>query len=295
MTPEQYNLLIDRFDERNAPLGFSGPDGCEPGFQQEWQILQCAVDAIRWYALKDNVQRVRSRFEAARDNESVGNGSIFDDRQAIETLVRHSGHFTSTTGSDARVTSGALVTSIASPAAGNAPAIARKWMSPVLKIAAVFIVAIALAAIVKLSNTSPKTIFATYYKGYELGVTRGVDASTVEDRAYRSKDWAAVLSAFHTMRAKTQKDYFLAATAYMEQKDYYESISLLKALMLQNATGKPWFQDEAEYYLAMDYLATGQSAAALNLIDKIKADPRHVFHRRVMQMSLLDLSILQVK
>jgi hypothetical protein len=302
MTPEKYNLLVDRFDENKDPLGFSGPEQDEPGFQEEWQLLQHAVDAIRWHALKDNVQRVRSRFEAAQDSQSIGNGSIFDDQHAIETVLRHGDHFVTTTSK-----SGAEWVSVhrqpemhstaiaPRPAAENPPAIVRRWMSPALKIAAVFIVAIALAAVIKLSNTSPETIFANYYTGYELGVTRGADASTVLERAYRDKDWTTVLSAFRATRTRTQKDYFLAAMAHMEQKDYYETISLLKALMLQNATGEPWFQDEAEYYLAMSYLATGQTASALTLIDKIKADPRHIFHHRVMQMSPIDLSILQVK
>jgi tetratricopeptide (TPR) repeat protein len=304
MTPEQYNLLVDRFDENKDPLGFSGPDQHEPGFQQEWHILQHAVDAIRWHALRDNVQRVRSRFEAAQDNQSIGNRSIFDDQQAIETVLRHGDHFVATTSKSGAewvsvhhqpVTHSTVTAVIASPVADTPPAIIRRWISPASKIAAVFIVAIALAAVIKLSNTSPETIFASYYRGYELGVTRGADASTALERAYRDKDWAAVLSTFRATRTRTQKDYFLAAMAYMEHKDYYEAISLLKALMLQNATGEPWFQDEAEYYLAMNYLATGQSASALSLINKIKADPRHVFHHRIMQMSLIDLSILEVK
>ena len=72
-------------------------------------------------------------------------------------------------------------------------------------------------------------------------------------------------------------------------------IGLLKTLIQYNQSGEPYFQDEAEYYLAMNYLATGQSAPAIALFNKIKADPRHIFHARVMNMSQLDLRILQVK
>jgi tetratricopeptide (TPR) repeat protein len=83
--------------------------------------------------------------------------------------------------------------------------------------------------------------------------------------------------------------------AHMQQKEYYEAISLLKTLILYNQGREPYFEDEAEYYLAMNYLATGQAAPAVELLDKIKADPRHVYHARVMQMSALDLSILRMK
>jgi hypothetical protein len=45
----------------------------------------------------------------------------------------------------------------------------------------------------------------------------------------------------------------------------------------------------------MNYLATGQSVWSVELFDKIQADPRHLYHSRVMQMSKLDLGILRIK
>src|ERR1700730_7219186 len=93
----------------------------------------------------------------------------------------------------------------------------------------------------------------------------------------------------YTAHTRTQKDYFLTAMAHMEQKDYYEAISLLKTLILYNKTGEPYFEDEAEYYLAMNYLATGQPGPAVELFDRIKADPRHTYHSVVEQMGRLDL------
>jgi tetratricopeptide (TPR) repeat protein len=83
--------------------------------------------------------------------------------------------------------------------------------------------------------------------------------------------------------------------AHMQQKEYYEAISLLKTVILYNQSREPYFEDEAEYYLAMNYLATGQASPAIALFDKIKADPRHVYHSRVEEMGKLDLGILRTK
>jgi len=83
--------------------------------------------------------------------------------------------------------------------------------------------------------------------------------------------------------------------ARMQQKEYYEAISLLKTLIQYNQGKEPYFEDEAEYYLAMNYLATGQAARAVELFDQIKADPRHVYYSRVEEMGKLDLGILRIK
>lgn len=171
----------------------------------------------------------------------------------------------------------------------------RQRFSPVLQVAAILIVAVVTAAVIKVANTRPESVFDKNYSDYHLNVTRGADVGSSLEQAYQSGNWAAVYTAFAANRAKTQKDYFLTAMAHMRQKEYYESISLLKVLMQSSQTGEPFFEDEAEYYLAMNYLATGQAAPAVVLFDKIKADPRHVYHTRVMQMSALDLEILRMK
>jgi tetratricopeptide (TPR) repeat protein len=172
---------------------------------------------------------------------------------------------------------------------------ARRRISPVLQIAAALIVVIVSTGILKVANTRPEGVFDRNYSDYQLSVTRGADASDALELAYRSKNWAAVYSTFEATHARTQRDYFLTAMAHMQQKEYYEAISLLKTLILYNKTREPYFEDEAEYYLAMNYLATGQAAPAVELFDKIKADPRHTYHSRVEQIGKLDLGILRMK
>jgi hypothetical protein len=273
MTPEEYKILTDRFDEANGQMTGNQPDSADAETLREWEILRLAREAIRLHALTEQVKAVRTRFQAAEDRQSA----------VAERPTK------------IRQTPPVLQTPPIRELAATPVAKVRRIISPAMQIAAIFIVAMGLAVVIKIANTRPQGIFENNYTAYDLGVTRGADASNEIEKAYRDKNWGAVYIAFQTTHTKTQEDYFLTAMAHMEQKDYYEAISLLKTLIQFNASREPLFQDEAEYYLAMNYLATGQPAPALDLFNKIKADPRHLFYARVGNMSRLDMHILQVK
>ena len=291
MTPDQHQSLVDQFDQHKGETPLDGPYPADTDSQREWEFLELAVDAIRLHAITEQVRQGRMKFELdQREQERVQaeNGSAVlpvASPLAVVPIGRmadmvDAGHRSSGHQSSSR------------PAA--VPQIRRR-MSPVMQIAAGLIVLVVSASVIKIANTRPEGVFDTNYSDYQLSVTRGADVSDALDQAYRSRNWAAVYSVFDATHARTQKDYFLTAMAHMQQKEYYEAISLLKALIQCNQSGEPYFEDEAEYYLAMNYLATGQAAPAVELLDKIKADPRHVYHSRVMQMSALDLGILRMK
>jgi len=284
MTPEEYKILTDRFDEANGQMTGNQPDSADAETLREWEILRLAREAIRLHALNEQVKAVRARFQAAEDRQTEANAQSAPNAQTAPTTHPATKRFRQPHPvREIPVASAASVAKV------------RRIISPALQIAAIFIVAMGLAVVIKIANTRPQGIFENNYTAYDLGVTRGEDASKEIEKAFRAQNWGAVYIAFQTTHAKTQEDYFLTAMAHMEQKDYYEAISLLKTLIRYNASREPLFQDEAEYYLAMNYLATGQSAQALELFNKIKADTGHLFHTRVMNMSALDMHILQVK
>jgi tetratricopeptide (TPR) repeat protein len=296
MTPDQHQSLVDQFDQHKGEKPLDGPYPADADSQREWELLELAADAIRLHAITEQVRQGRMKFELdQREQERMQaeNGSAVLPVASPLTAVpigrmadmvdaghRSSGHRSSGHPSSSR------------PAA--VPQIRRR-MSPVMQVAAGLIVLVVSASVIKIANTRPEGIFDRNYSDYQLSVTRGADVSDALDQAYRSRNWAAVYSVFDATHARTQKDYFLTAMAHMQQKEYYEAISLLKTLILYNQGREPYFEDEAEYYLAMNYLATGQAAPAVELLDKIKSDPRHVYHSRVMQMSALDLGILRMK
>jgi tetratricopeptide (TPR) repeat protein len=286
MTPEQHQSLVDQFDQHKGetPLGEPYSANSEEG--REWELLELAADAIRLHAITEQVRNGRMRFEM--------------EQHELERAQAESGSTAEPAALPLAPVPIGKMADMVDPVHRSSSTIAavhviRRRMSPVLQIAAALIVIVVSTAVIKIASTRPEGVFGKNYSDYQLSVTRGADISDALELAYRSKDWATVYSVFATTHAKTQKDYFLTAMAHMQQKEYYEAISLLKTLILYNQGREPYFEDEAEYYLAMNYLATGQAAPAVELLDKIKADPRHVYHSRVMQMSALDLGILRMK
>ena len=269
MTPDQHQSIVDQFDQRKGEKPGNGPTPPNAETQEEWDLLEVAVDAIRLHAITEHVRNARMRFEQEqRDLEPVVPvGKLAD-------MV------------DARRRS--------TPALAVVPAVRRR-ISPMLQIAAAFMLVVVSAGIIKVASTRPEGVFERNYTEYQLSITRGTDVSDELEKAYQRRNWAAVFSAFDATHTRTQKDYFLTAMAHMEQKEYYEAISLLKTLILYNKTKEPLFEDEAEYYLAMNYLATGEAAPAVELFDKIKGDPRHTYHSVVERMGRLDLGILRMK
>jgi hypothetical protein len=166
-----------------------------------------------------------------------------------------------------------------------------------MKIAAVMIFVISIGGVLaKFFITTPSSLATKYFTPYELGITRGGATRDQLDLAYKAKDWTAVIATFQTRAPKTAKDYFLTGLSYLQQKNYPSANALFNTLMqLNSKTTNPLFEDEAEYYAAMSYLANNQADKALPLLDKIEADPDHLYHRRVTEMSGLENLILHAK
>ena len=55
------------------------------------------------------------------------------------------------------------------------------------------------------------------------------------------------------------------------------------------------YQDEAEYYLGMSYLAAKQPAEGVAILKKIRADKDHLFYKKASAISALDLKLLELK
>jgi len=166
-----------------------------------------------------------------------------------------------------------------------------------VKIAAALILVIGVAgALGKFLTTTPASIEQKYYIPYELDITRGLVTRDALDQAYKAKSWPMVVTVFRSREPKAAKDYFLTGMAYMEEKQYASALVLFNTLMTSNSkTHTQLFEDEAEFYAAMGYLATNQMAPAQRLLDKMEADPDHLYHRVVSGMNGLESLILRAK
>jgi tetratricopeptide (TPR) repeat protein len=105
-----------------------------------------------------------------------------------------------------------------------------------------------------------------------------------------------VINQFNGLRMKNNKSYFLAGMADMELKNQAAAVPLFEQIIANNRqSGENYFQDEAEYYLAMAYLGSNAPAKAIVLLRKIKGDKDHLYNRVVNEMSWLDLNIVEYK
>ncbi|MBS1600677.1 MAG: hypothetical protein JST75_20815 [Bacteroidetes bacterium] len=175
-------------------------------------------------------------------------------------------------------------------------AVVRSMSKYVLRIAATVLILIGAAVAYKYTTVSATSMYNEYYTSFDLNTTRGSEKTNDIERAYRDKNWESVISLANKSTEKTNKTYFLTGMANLELKKYSNAIKSFNHIIGENAkTGDNYFQDEAEYYMALALLANNDAAKALPLLAKIKADKNHTYHEKVKSMSSLDLNILQYK
>jgi hypothetical protein len=175
-------------------------------------------------------------------------------------------------------------------------AVVRSLYKNVLRAAACLVIVSGIASLTKYFSTSSEGVYDKYYSSYSLNTSRGAGAADAQEQAYTSKNWAGVLAAFDATKEKSNKTYFLSGMADLELKKYDDAIAKFQHIIAANAlSGGDYFQDEAEFYLAMSWLGRGDANEALPLLEKIKANGSHLYHGVVLKMSSLDLRIIQFK
>jgi len=180
---------------------------------------------------------------------------------------------------------------VAKPSGGVVRSITRN----IARIAAILVLVGAGAAFFKYATISSGSLYDKYYTSYSLNTSRGVADEDAMDKAYQARDWQAVITLFNPAK-RTNKTDFLTGMADLELKKYDEAIEHFEQVLAANAqTGADYFQDEAQYYLAISWLAKDKVNEALPILEKIRADKHHLYHDKVEQMSFLDLRLVQYK
>jgi tetratricopeptide (TPR) repeat protein len=163
------------------------------------------------------------------------------------------------------------------------------------KIAAILVLVAGGAAFYKYATISSGSLYNKYYSSYELNTSRGAGDENAVEKAYHARDWKTVLSSFDPLKRDNKMD-FLAGMADLELKKYDDAIEHFEQVIAINAqSGSDYFQDEAQYYLAISWLAKNKVNEALPILEKIRANKDHLFHDKVAKMSFLDLRLVQYK
>jgi tetratricopeptide (TPR) repeat protein len=165
----------------------------------------------------------------------------------------------------------------------------------VLRVAAVLLLLSISAALFKYISVNNTSIYNEYYSSYELNTSRTAGENDQLDNAFRDRKWGEVITIVKGVADKNSKHFFVAGVANMELKQYEQAINSFKTLLENNiSSGDDYFNDEAEYYLAMSYLAHNEGNKALAILEKIKKDKSHLYHEAVNKMGL-DFTIFSLK
>jgi tetratricopeptide (TPR) repeat protein len=165
-----------------------------------------------------------------------------------------------------------------------------------LRAAAIILIVASSTAIYKYASVSSNGLYDRYYSSYSLHTTRGEGAARPIEQAYEARDWQTVISLAATAKQGDNQTDFLAGIAGLELKKYDDAITHFEQVIAVNAhAGTTYYQDEAEYYLAISWLAMKNVNEAMPILEKIKADPQHKYHDRVAKMSFFDLRLVQYK
>lgn len=175
-------------------------------------------------------------------------------------------------------------------------AVVRSFSKNALRIAAMVLVLLGAASVYKYSVTSTSSVYEQNFASFELATSRGSNNDGELEKAYRNKNWTAVESIVAGQKDRTQKSWFLAGMAEMELKNYEKAIvSFDTVLQLNQKNTEPYFQDEAEYYLALSHLGAKQPEQAVAILKKIRSDKDHLFYKKASAIPAIDLKVLDIK
>jgi tetratricopeptide (TPR) repeat protein len=227
---------------------------------KEWAYLKLAVDAVQEAGLYQQVAAVRQTWESQTENAS-------------DTPIQDH-----------------------PPAENPSGGVVRNLYRNMMRAAAIILVVLAGGAIFKYVRLSSSSLYSEYYASYELNTSRGAAGQDAIEQAFTARNWTEVLTLSADAKTSSNKSEFLAGMADLELKRFDDAIAHFEQIIASNThSGQDYFEDEAEYYLAMSWLAKRKVNEAMPILEKIRANKSHLYHDKVEKMSFTDLRLVQYK
>ena len=178
------------------------------------------------------------------------------------------------------------------PAQKPAPVLGIARIS--MRIAAGLLLLAGAFGVYKYISVTPVSVYNDLYISYEPGRTRSAETDAVEN-AFNQKEWNEV-KVLADKNPGNNKNLFLSGVAHLETGNADEAISRFEKIVESNAvSGNDYFNDEAEYYLALSLLRNQQSSEAAALLTKIKNAPGHLYRAKAAATPGIDWKILEWK
>ena len=162
-----------------------------------------------------------------------------------------------------------------------------KWM---MRIAASVTLLIGLYATQYVVFFSPDKMYETNFHEYYVNTERSV-ATNAENEfaaAFRKEDYGSVILLYSNLESVGNREKFLAGYSYLQLSNFSAAETILGEILQANQEqGVSYFQDEAEYYLAMAQLKQGKTESARILMQKIHDNKEHTYNESVSSWMLL--------
>ena len=156
--------------------------------------------------------------------------------------------------------------------------------------AAAFSLILVVCASYLYQKASPQRLFSDYYQHYNRQTMRGASDVSALKAAYADSNQKAVIREFEASPSPEPEEYLLAGIAFLEVKQPGKAIETFNALIQKNkTTNSDFFEEDAEYYLAMSYLDNREPEKAMPIFTKIQSNPDNSYNSFVDEWFMLKI------
>lgn len=140
---------------------------------------------------------------------------------------------------------------------------------------------------------SSDKVYGDIYVSYQVPVTRAAEpvATSPIAGAYAQKNYRSVDSLRKKTKQLSPNDRLLAGIAALELQDFSTAIKQLQPL---DAAASP-VREDAQFYLTLAWIKNGDYDLAIEMMERIHANPGHAYYKQVSSGDIRDVQMLKWK
>ena len=139
-------------------------------------------------------------------------------------------------------------------------------------------------------KATPQKLFSENYRPYERQILRGSSDFSALKNNYANGEMDSVILEFNSSKSLVPEDYLLAGIAFLEKKQPKKAIETFRTMIQNNLDSKSdFFEEDAEYYLAMSYLDNQEPEKAMPFFEKIQADKDNRYHESISEWFMIKM------
>lgn len=140
---------------------------------------------------------------------------------------------------------------------------------------------------------SAEKMYEQSYVPYQIAAGKtSTDSLTIIELYYNEGDHKEVIRQSKNLLSVLDRERLLIGISYLQVEEYLPAISWLNRLAEQD--GNP-YQQHAQFYLTLTHLKNRDYDRAIELMQLIVDNPRHLYQKRFTQDDVSDVGLLKWK